>query len=518
LLAAAAAILVSRHLCFDPADPHWADRDRLVVSPALQPLGTLMAELAGVRADFAVLPADPGGECVGAAVGLAMAERSLAARFGRSLVDHRTWVVTSGEELVSGHAQEAAAAAAALRLGRLTVLAGFPESAPCPAAFASNWTVRRAAADDEAALQAAISAAMRSHKPTLIACIGRPSTAGLGAPGPAVTRAIGGRGTGVRRAWLRRLARHTAREEFERTMAARLPPGWHGVFSEPGPWLPAGQAETAPRAACRQALTRLSSLVPELTCLPAEPPGGAVSFPWQNHVQALACALVGMAGHGGVLPIGQVALSSTTHLGTALRAAAQAGLRTVYLVAEPGTPCPTAGHRAALRAMRNVFVFRPADVFETLECAELALRRVHGPSVLLLSEVPCAPLADRPTRTRCVHGGFLARAPAKRRDVTLIASGAELALALQANDCLARTGIISAVVSLPCWELFANQEQEWRDEVLGEAPRVGIESGSGFGWERWLGAGGVFVGTGGNDGPVTAERIVAAVHALVGAK
>jgi transketolase len=76
------------------------------------------------------------------------------------------------------------------------------------------------------------------------------------------------------------------------------------------------------------------------------------------------------------------------------------------------------------------------------------------------------------------------------------------------------------VVSLPCWELFANQEQEWRDEVLGEAPRVGIESGSGFGWERWLGAGGVFVGTGGDDEceAVTAERIVAAVHALVGAK
>jgi transketolase len=518
-LATAAAILVLRHLCFDPADAHWADRDRIVVSPGLQPLGALIAASAGVRPEFA-LAADPGGECLGAAVGLAMAERSLAARFGRSLVDHRTWVLASEEDLVGGHAQEAAAAAAALRLGRLTVLAGFPESAPFPAAFASHWTVRRAAADDEAALHAAMSAAMRSHKPTLIACIGRPSSAGLGAPRPAVTAAIGGRGTGVRRAWLRRLARHTAREEFERTMAARLPPGWHGVFSEPWPWLPAGQAEIAPRAACRQALTRLSNLVPELACLPADQTGGTASFPWQNHVQALACALVGMAGHGGVLPIGQMALSSTAHLGTALRAAAQGGLRTVYLVAEPATPCPTAGHRAALRAMRNVFVFRPADVSETLECAELALRRVHGPSVLLLSEVPCAPLADRPTRTRCVRGGFLLRTPVKRRDVTLIASGSELALALATHDCLAKRGIVSAVVSLPCWELFANQEQEWRDEVLGEAPRVGIESGSGFGWERWLGAGGVFVGTGGDDEceAVTAERIVAAVHALVGAK
>jgi transketolase len=132
--------------------------------------------------------------------------------------------------------------------------------------------------------------------------------------------------------------------------------------------------------------------------------------------------------------------------------------------------------------------------------------------VLLLSEVACAPLTDRPTRSRCVHGGFLARAPAGPRDVTLIASGAELALALRAQDALAGERIAAAVVSLPCWELFANQEAAWREQVLGTAPRLGVEAGSGFGWERWLGPGGAFVGS--DEGAIKVERIVAAAKAL----
>ena len=231
-------------------------------------------------------------------------------------------------------------------------------------------------------------------------------------------------------------------------------------------------------------------------------------------VQARACALGGMALHGGLIPAGHTGMSDAEGLGPALRTAAQAGLRVLHLVAEPPGPCPTAGHRAALRAMRNVFVFRPADASETLECLELALRRTHGPSVLMLSAAACPPLTDRPTRIRCVHGGFLVREPARKRDITLIASGAELAAALAAHDELEAGGIATAVVSLPCWELFANQEQGWRDQVLGTAPRIGIEAGSGFGWERWLGARGSFVGSEDDNGacPITAARITAAAR------
>jgi len=509
-LAAAAAILLSRHLRFDAADPHWPDRDRIIASPALRPLMTAAAELAGAHEEFAVIVPDPPGQSLGAALGIAMAERTLAARFGRSLVDHRTWVFATPADLATGLAQEAAAAAAALRLGRLTVLAAFPDCAPCPPAFAAHWTLRRTDAGDEAALQAALSAALRSQKPTLIACVGQPP-ADADVRDPPAAPALGGRGAAARRAWLRRLARHSAREEFDRTLDARLPANWHKVFSDPGPLLVPGQSCTSPAAASRQAFGKLATLLPELVCLPAD---GASAALWQTHVQAMACAAGGMARHGGIIPVAHTNLCNVENLVPALRTAALAGLRVIYFVSEPADPCPTAGQRAGLRAMRNLFVFRPADASETLECAELALRRTHGPSVVFLSDAACAPLSDRPTRTRCVHGGFLVTEPVKKRDATLIASGAELPVALRAHEQLRKAGVATAVVSLPCWELFANQEPAWRDQVLGTAPRIGVEAGSGFGWERWLGATGVFVGS--DAGAITEAKIVAAVISAAG--
>ncbi len=514
-LALAAAVLLSRHLRFDAADPHWPDRDRIVASPGLGPLMQAAADLAGAGPEFAAALPDPPGQSLGAGLGLAMAERILAARFGRSLVDHRTWVFAAPADLATGLGQEAAAAAAALRLGRLTVLAALPNAEPFPPGFAADWTVRRTDAGDEASLQAALSAALRSQKPTLIACIGCPPEPKEVAPAAdgelLAAGALGGRGAGARRAWLRRLARHSAREEFDRTLTSRLPAGWHRFFSDPGPLLAPGQTCIAPTAANRQAFAKLSALLPELVCLPAEGSGTSL---WQTNIQALACAAGGMTRHGGVIPVVHAPLCSVDSLGPALRTAAEAGLRVVHIVIEPENPCPTSGQRAGLRAMRNVFVFRPADASETLECAELALRRTHGPSVLFLSETACAPTAEKPSRTRCVHGGYVAAEPSGRRDATIIASGAELPAALRAQAQLSEAGVAAAVVSLPCWELFANQEPAWRDQILGSAPRIGVEAGSGFGWERWLGPTGVFVGS--DAGPITCDKIAAAVLNAVG--
>ncbi len=513
-LAIAAGVLLSHHLRFDAADPHWPDRDRIVASEAARPLMQRIAGLVGAGPEFAAILPEPPGQSLGTGLGLAMAERMLAARFGRSLVDHRTWVFAAPADLATGLAQEAAAAAAALRLGRLTVFAAFPSAEACPQGFAADWTMRRTDAGDEAALQAAVSAAMRSQKPTLIACIGRLPEPAAGQPDNALPSAgtLGGRGAGARRAWLRRLARHSAREEFDRTQAARLPAAWHKFFSDPGPLLAPGQSCTAPTATSRQAFAKLSATLPELVCLPAEGASGASL--WQTNIQALACAAGGMTRHGGIIPVTNTRLCSVDSLAASLRTAAEAGLRVIHIVAEPATPCPTSGQRAGLRAMRNVFVFRPADASETLECAELALRRTHGPSVLFLSETACAPIAEKPSRTRCVHGGFLVTEPDARRDATIIASGAELPVALRAHARLGAAGVATAVVSLPCWELFANQEPAWRDQILGRAPRIGVEAGSGFGWERWLGATGSFVGS--DSGPMTEDKIMDAVRDAIG--
>ncbi len=177
----------------------------------------------------------------------------------------------------------------------------------------------------------------------------------------------------------------------------------------------------------------------------------------------------------------------------ALGDAARDGLRLVQVLIEPASPCPVICRRAGLRAMRNLTVFRPADASEALECLELALRRASGPSVLLLSDQPAkAPLAP-PDRVRASRGGHVAAEAVGPRAATLVASGPELGMALATRAALAACGVQAAVVSLPCWTLFAAQDPAWIARVLGSAPRIGIESGSGFGWERWLGPAGLFV-------------------------
>ena len=233
--------------------------------------------------------------------------------------------------------------------------------------------------------------------------------------------------------------------------------------------------------------------MPELARLPADavarhPPQPADAPPVRDPAAA------GLALHGGVVPVSKHGLDEAGCVAAALNAAATSSLRTVTLLVEPATPCPSGGQRAGLRAMRNLAVFRPADASEALECAELALRRGTGPSVLLVSEAAVAPLADRPSRTRCAKGGYVLAETDGPRMATLIASGPELHLVLAASRILAAESVKVAVVSLPCWGLFSRQEPAWHAAVLGNAPRVGVEAGRGFGWESWLCRNGLFIG------------------------
>jgi transketolase len=145
--------------------------------------------------------------------------------------------------------------------------------------------------------------------------------------------------------------------------------------------------------------------------------------------------------------------------------------------------------------MRNVMVLRPADAAEAQECLALALRRTAGPSLLLLTDHAGAPLPEAAPRA-CARGGYLVINP-PRRDATLIAAGPELNLALALHAALADQGIHAGVVSLPCWNLFSAQDAGYRDAVLGAAPRIGLEAGTGGGWAQWLGPEGLFVDTGG---------------------
>ena len=589
-MADAATVLWTRFHAFDAADPRWPDRDRFVLSAghgamllyALLHLtghdGMGIAELQRFRQlhspaaghpEFGEHPAietttGPLGQGIGTAVGMALAERLMAARFGRSLVDHRTWVIASDGDLMEGISHEAASLAGHLRLDKLTVLwddnevsidghTGLAHSDDQLKRFAAyGWAVRRVDGHDEAQVAAALSLALRSKKPMLIACrtvigLGAPTNAGSaarhGAPlGEAEAqaakaalgwsyapfmvpdgvaeqwRAAGARGARRRRAWLKRLARHPQRAEFERVMAGQLPGNFHETVAA----LRAELAETRPRLATRAASRRvLEALVPALP----ELVGGSADLTGSNLTQVkgmapvvaggyggryvhygirehgMAAAMNGMALHGGVIPYGGTFFVFSDYMRPALRLAALMRRRVIHVMThdsiglgEDGPTHQPVEHLASLRAMPNLFVFRPADAVETAECWDLALRRADGPSLLVLSRQALPALRADAAENRCARGGYvLAEADGPRR-ATLIATGSEVAIAMAARAALAGEGLPVAVVSLPCWELFAAQDRTWREGVLGGAPRIGVEAGSGFGWERWLGSDGVFIG------------------------
>jgi transketolase len=150
---------------------------------------------------------------------------------------------------------------------------------------------------------------------------------------------------------------------------------------------------------------------------------------------------------------------------------------------------------ASLRAIPNLLVFRPADAIETLEAWDCAIRSERRPSILCLSRQALPTFrSDARGKNRVALGAYIVVTPEGRRDVTLIATGSEVAIAIQASRVLAEQGVRAAVVSAPCLELFAEQAEEYRRSVLGNAPRVGIEAAVEGGWSRWLGDTGEYVG------------------------
>jgi transketolase len=229
---------------------------------------------------------------------------------------------------------------------------------------------------------------------------------------------------------------------------------------------------------------------------------GGRFVPYGQRAHGMAAALNGMALHGGLIPCATSCLASTDAMRPGLRQSAIMRQRVIHLLAADGATAAAAGNAvhppieqlAGLRAMPNTHVFRPACALETVECLELALRRADGPSLLVLDRQPLPALRVETAENRCARGGYVIAEADGPRQATLLASGAEVALALEARRLLAAEGIGAAVVSLPCWELFSQQDEAYRAAILGGVFRVGIEAAGGFGWERWLGADGAFIG------------------------
>jgi transketolase len=627
-MADVATVLFSEHLKYAPDDPDWPDRDRFVLSAghgSMLLYGLLhltgYAEMTldelkrfrqlGSRAaghpehGFAKgieTTTGPLGQGLANAVGMALAERLLAARFGDGLVDHHTYVIAGDGCLMEGISHEAISLAGHLKLAKLIVLwddnsisidgaTDLSVSDNQLARFAaSGWSVERIDGHDTDAVSAALGRAKRSDRPSLIACrttiaFGAPTKAGtaaahgaalgaaeiagarerLGWPSPpfvvpdeirAKWLAAGRRGAAALGAWRQRLEAAPAeqRAEFLRRQSGELPANWRQAIES----VRNKFATEAPKLATRQCsgmvLDALAPVVPELL-------GGSADLTGSNNTRAkgqkpvaagdfsgsymfygvrehgMASAMNGIALHGGIIPYGGTFLVFADYCRPAIRLAALMEQRVVFVMThdsiglgEDGPTHQPVEHLASLRAIPNLMVFRPADGVETAEAWALALAERKHPSLLALTRQGLPTVRRGPqTENRTARGAYVLAESDGLRQVTLLATGSEVEIALAARDALAGKGIAAAVVSMPCWTLFDRQDAAYRAEVLGTAPRVAVEAASPFGWERYLGTGGAMVGmtSFGASAPaeqlykhfgITAEKVVEAALGLLDRK
>ena len=252
---------------------------------------------------------------------------------------------------------------------------------------------------------------------------------------------------------------------------------------------------------------------------------------WGIREHGMAAAMNGMALHGGFIPYSGTFLVFSDYSRPAIRLSALMKQRTIHVLThdsiglgEDGPTHQPVEHMSALRAIPNTFVFRPADAIETLECWQLALRLESAPSVLALTRQGLPTVRGYEERNVCAHGAYELAAGGKDPQVTIMASGSEVSIAMQARETLQEAGIGARVISVPCMELFEQQSASTKADILGDTPvRIAVEAAIQMSWDRYLRAQDIFIGMDdfGASAPagqlfkhfgITAEAIVAAAQ------
>jgi transketolase len=419
---------------------------------------------------------------------------------------------------------------------------------------ASGWDVQAVDGHDAEAVTAAISAAKASDTPSMIACktiigFGAPNKQGTsgthGAPigddelalarektgwahDPFVVpndlatawKAVGRRGAAERSAWEGRL-NGTDSAEFKRVMAGELPREWKVALNTHKQRLADEKPAWATRKSSGEALTVLTKSIPEMIGGSADLTGSVnTKTPSTDAVtttdfsgrylhygvreHGMAAAMNGIALHGGFIPYSGTFLVFADYMRGAMRLSALMGQHVVYVLThdsiglgEDGPTHQAVETLATLRATPNFSVFRPADATEAAECWAVALENKDMPSGMVLSRqgVP-AVRTEYTDDNLCAKGAYiLAEADGGERKATLLATGSEVSIALAAREKLQADGIPTAVVSMPCWEIFDEQEDAYRAKVLGVGTiRVAVEAAIKMGWEGYIGDNGGFIG------------------------
>ena len=584
-MADVATVLFRNHLKFDASAPHWPDRDRFILSAGhgsmllysllyltgyedmtldqirnFRQLGSITAghpeygHAAGIETTTG-----PPGQGLANAVGFAMAEEFLRARWGKKVVDHHTYCIAGDGCLMEGISQEAIGLAGRHELSHLIVMwdnnditidgkVSLSDRTDQMARFAaSGWDVFECDGHDPEDIDRALTAAKASAGPAMIACkthialgsSAQDTSKGHGAltddqliadtkaaygwsHGPFEIpsdlkeewEAIGARGAADRADWDARIAAlsTTKQVEFARSIAGEMPKKLSATIKA----LKKQVTETTPKVATRKASEMALEVINPII---SETLGGSADLTGSNNTKTadlgvfepenragryiyygirehgMAGAMNGMALHGGVRPYGGTFMCFTDYARGAMRLSALMGVSVQYVMThdsiglgEDGPTHQPVEHLAMLRATPNMLVFRPADAVETAEAWEAALNQKATPSVLALSRqgVPTV-RTEHKTANQTWRGAYvLAEAEAKRQAI-LIASGSEVSIALEARAILEGEGIGVRVVSMPCMELFATQDESYRKRVLpGGAVRVAVEAGVRQPWDQWL--------------------------------
>lgn len=450
---------------------------------------------------------------------------------------------------------------------------------------AANWNTIEIDGHDQAAIAAAIEQAQKSDRPTFIACktiigFGAPNKQGthkvhgspLGADEIAAARKslnweaeaftvpadvldtwrlAGLRSTKARKEWEARLAAADAekRAEFNRRFAGDLPGGFDTAIDNFKKKIAANNPTVATRKASEDTLEVINGLLPETlggsadltpsnntktsqmkSITPTDFSGRYLHYGIREH--ATAAAMNGIALHGGLIPYAGGFLIFSDYCRPSVRLAALMGIRVVHVwthdsigVGEDGPTHQPVEHFAALRAIPNLLLFRPADETETAECWQLALKEKHRPSGLALTRQNLLPArTEYEEKNLCAHGAYelISASDAK---VSIFASGSEVEIAVKAQATLAAKGISARVVSVPCFELFFEQSADYQKAIIGKAPvKIAVEAGIRQGWDSFIGSDGAFIGmkSFGASAPakelykhfgITAEAVVAAAEA-----
>lgn len=602
-----AYVLWTRRLRHNPANPDWFNRDRFVLSAGhgsmvlysllhLTGYDLPLAQIRQFRRWGSITPGHPErgvtrgvevttgplGQGFANAVGLAIAEAHLGARFnrpGHEIVDHRTYVLASDGDLMEGISSEAASMAGHLGLAKLTCLyddnrvslagaTGLSFSEDVAQRFsACGWHATSVADGNnlEAIEQALLEAEQETDRPSLIVVR---THLGYGSPGKQDTFEAHGsplgpeevrrtkqnlgwpvepafhlpdeslrhfrqcivRGQELEQAWEERFAAY--RREFagpagqlEAMLARSMPAGWASALPRFSP-----EKKLATRAASGKILAAVADRLPGLiggsgdlnpstqTVLPgagdfqnprrsAGDTQGSAGGPWgyegrnlhfgvREH--AMGAILNGLAAHGGLIPFGGTFLNFSDYMRAPIRLAAMMSLQAVYVfthdsiaLGEDGPTHEPIEQLLSLRAVPGLHVIRPADANETVIAWQMAIQRRDGPTALVLSRqnLPVFDLERFPQIPEGVRrGGYLlSGATGDKAAATLVATGSEVHLALAAQAELANRGTFVAVASMPCWNVFQTQPEDYRHAVVSpDRPWLAIEAGTTLGWRNYL--------------------------------